>query len=90
MVLVVKLTWLVEWSKAGKVLSRRQELPEEAFITLAELKQLFGEGNKDGVLPIIAISFCWLTPAHPDPDGQQLATIAATLKREVGLNAIQF
>ena len=36
----------------------------------------------DGVLPIIAISFCWLTPAHPDPDGKQLKVVAAALERE--------
>ena len=44
---------------------------------------MFGDGNKDGVLPIIAISFCWLTPQHPDPTGAQLATIASTLEREM-------
>ena len=43
---------------------------------------LSAQGNRDGVLPIIAISFCWLTPPHPDPKGQQLAIIAATLERE--------
>ena len=52
-------------------------MPPEAFVTVDELKLLYGDGNKDGVLPIIAISFCWLTPAHPDPAGQQLASVAA-------------
>ena len=40
------------------MLSRRQDLPPEAFISVEELKQLYGRGNKDGVLPIISISFC--------------------------------
>eukprot|EP00966_Prymnesium_polylepis_P107085 2479685-Prymnesium_polylepis.1 len=44
---------------------------------------MFGEGNVDDVLPIIAISFCWATPAHPDPDGSQLRTIVEVLEREM-------
>ena len=79
---LLKMTWIIKLSKAGKVLARRQELPEEAFITVAELEELFGDGNYDGVLPIIAISFCWLTPAHPDPEGKQLEVVAAALERE--------
>lgn len=79
---LVKSSWLIAQWKAGRILHRRQETPEAAFITVTELKALFGEGNKDGVLPIIAVSFCWLTAAHPDPEGQQLALVAAALERE--------
>ena len=57
---LVRSTWIIKQWKAGKVLPRRQELPEEAFITLEELQHMYGEGNRDGVLPIIAISFCTL------------------------------
>ena len=63
-------------------LPRRQEMPEDAYITVNELKEMYGEGNSDNVLPIIAISYCWLTPGHPDPDGSQLATVAAALQRD--------
>ena len=79
---LLRMSWLIALSKAGKVLARRQELPDEAFISVEELKALFGEGNDDGVLPIIVISFCWLTPQYPDPDGKQLATIVKALERE--------
>lgn len=61
-------------------LPRRQEMPEDAYISVKELKEMYGEGNSDNVLPIIAISYCWLTPGHPDPDGSQLATVAAALQ----------
>ena len=61
------------------MLSRRQELPPEAFFTVSELKAMYGDGNQDGVVPIIAISFCWDTAAHPDPRGKQLSTVAAAL-----------
>jgi hypothetical protein len=73
----------VKHAKAGRILARRQELPEEAFISVEELEQMFGWGNHDGVLPIIAISFCWLTPSHPDPAGAQLQIIASVLEREL-------
>jgi len=81
---LIRMSWLIKQWKSGRVLNRRQELPEEAFITLRELQQMYGKGNRDGVLPIIAISFCWLTPSHPDPDGKQLAIVAERLESEQG------
>ena len=72
---LLKASYLMKLSDANGVLSRRQELPPEAFISVEELKRLYGEGNRDGVLPIIAISFCWETAAHPDPRGKQLVTV---------------
>lgn len=79
---LVKMRWLIAYYEAGGVLPRRQDLPPEAFISLEELKRMYGDGNRDGVLPIIAVSFCWETPAHPDPHGKQLATVAAMLKKD--------
>ena len=80
---LVKMSWLIAQSKMKRILARRQELPEEAFISIEELKRMYGDGNDDGVLPIIAISFCWLTPQHPDPEGKQLATVAAAMEEAV-------
>ena len=50
--------------RAHRALARPQELPEEAFISVAELQRQYGDGNDDGVLPLIGISFCWDTAAH--------------------------
>ena len=77
-----KMSWLIQHAKNNGILPRRQELPEEAFISVQELKDLYGKGNRDGVLPIIAISFCWDTAAHPDPRGKQLQTVAAMMEKE--------
>ena len=79
---LVKMSWLIAAAEEKRILARRQELPDEAFISVEELKRMYGDGNKDGVLPIIAISFCWLTPSHPDPEGKQLATVAAMMQKE--------
>ena len=49
-------------AEAGGVLARRQELPEEAFVTVDELRRLYEADQtkvcfgKDVVVPIIAIS----------------------------------
>ena len=77
-----KMSWLIQHAKKNDILPRRQEMPEEAFISVQELKDLYGEGNNDGVLPIIAISFCWDTASHPDPRGEQLQTVAAMMEKE--------
>ena len=82
---LLKATKIVELWKQGKVLARRQELPDDFFLTAEQVEELFkGAGrNRDGVLPIIVISFCWLSAAHCDPDGLHLATIAKALEREM-------
>ena len=80
---LVKASYLIKLADEGGVLSRRQELPPEAFVSVKELKALVGKGNEDEVLPVIAISFCWDTAPHPDPSGKQLATVAAALKKEM-------
>ena len=79
---LLKMSWPIEHAAKGGTLSRRQELPKKAFISVQELKAQYGDGNSDGVLPIISISFCWDTAPHPDPSGKQLETVAATLKAE--------
>ena len=58
-------------------------MPPDAFIGVEELKSLYGDGNRDGVLPVLSVSFCWDTPPHPDPSGKQVATVAAALEREM-------
>ena len=82
---LLKATKIVELWKQGKVLARRQELPDDFFLTAEQVEELFkGAGsNPDKVLPIIVISFCWLSAAHCDPDGLHLATIAKALEREM-------
>ena len=71
---LVRMTWLIEHANAGGLLCRRQEMPEEAFISGEELKEVFtqtkraghGRGNPDGALPIIVVSAPWVTPLHPE------------------------
>ena len=77
-----RMSWLVGLADRGGILPHRQACPHEAFVDVEELRGLYGGGNRDGVLPIVAISCCWDAPDHPDGRGLQLQTIAAALERE--------
>ena len=94
---LLRLSWLLKQARRGAVLPRRQELPEEAFLSEAEVRALpRGHVGKafetcgwwmtdhlaDKPLRIIAISYGWLTPEHPDPDGEQLRRFAQQIERE--------
>ncbi|CAK0813497.1 unnamed protein product, partial [Prorocentrum cordatum] len=78
------MTWLLQQQR-GTVLKRRQELPEEAFVSADELRAVWeagGRGGKDQVAPIVTISFCWDSREHPDPNGVQLSLVIDTLETE--------
>jgi hypothetical protein len=93
---LLRLSWLLKQARRGAVLPRRQELPEEAFLSEAEVLALprghMGQpfetcfvccmNTDDKPLRIIAISYGWLTPEHPDPDGEQLRRFAKQIERE--------
>ena len=69
---LMRMTSIIERAEAGGILPRRQEIEDAAFVGVEELQRLYGEGNRDGVLPIATISFCWDEAGHPDPRGVQL------------------
>ncbi|CAK0846032.1 unnamed protein product, partial [Prorocentrum cordatum] len=80
---LVRMSWLLQ--QRGTVLKRRQELPEEAFVSAGELRAIWeasGRGGADKVAPIITISFCWDSREHPDPNGVQLSLVIDTLEQE--------
>jgi len=77
-------------SEVGGVASRRQQLPDAAFVpferviraTQEQLDESFAE------LPIAALSYMWLDPAHPDPQGDTLRLLASHLKKQTKFKAI--
>ena len=64
---------------------RRQELPEEAFISVEELERMFGDGNYDAWRAADHRHLLLLAyPTAPRPEGGvQLQTIAAVLEKEM-------
>ena len=73
---LVDAHWLVKAAKS-RIITHRQALPAAAFLTLSELQMC---GTPNGVLPIICVSYPWLSPTHPDPDGFHIATLAKALR----------
>ena len=69
-------------------LPRRQDLERdepEAFMSVERLKELprkhgfFAKAPKR--LQAAASSYCWLSPAHPDPLGEQLVSLAEAIEK---------
>ena len=72
------LVELAELLKAtGAQLPRRQELPDDAFISLSQLRCMTQSGF--GSLRILVVSWPWLQPDHPDPRGDHLSLIAKAM-----------
>ncbi|EOD32288.1 hypothetical protein EMIHUDRAFT_364631, partial [Emiliania huxleyi CCMP1516] len=72
--------WIISHAEAGGVLAHRQALPEEAFLSLADLVEATDSIPYEEWLPVAALSYPWLTKDHPDPRGANLARVAKALK----------
>ena len=68
--------WIISHAEAGGVLTHRQALPKEAFLSLGDLVEAVGQFE----LPVAALSYPWLTKDHPDPLGANLLRVARALK----------
>mmetsp|Transcript_64553 Transcript_64553/g.112731 ORF Transcript_64553/g.112731 Transcript_64553/m.112731 type:complete len:460 (+) Transcript_64553:61-1440(+) len=79
----VDLSWLEDMHKAGQILKRRQELPEEAFVPIETMLQFL---EKKPYL-IFVVSHGWLAEKHPDPKGMHLATLVQQLH---GISGVVF
>ena len=71
-------------AESGEPLPRRQDLPANAFVDVAELRRVHAALPAHiaaAVLPIAAVSYCWLAPEHPDAAGEQLRHVVDTLEK---------
>jgi len=75
-VLLVRCAWILGLDD-GTVLVRRQELPAQAFFAPEEAVALVREQRRK----ILALSYGWQTPSHPDPCGLTLKAVSAHLRR---------
>lgn len=76
---LVDARYLIALDDRGERLVRRQDIPDDAFIDLPELRRM-PEGYARS-LRILAVSYPWLTSQHPDPRGDHLKLLAAVLRR---------
>ena len=72
---LLSVTWLRS-TPEGTVLRRRQDLPDEAFLTPAQARSTYASGHRR----VAVLSYRWLTKAHPDPAGQRLDTLRTCLE----------
>ena len=81
---LVHVDWLLEHASAlatsGGGIACHQDLPAEAFVPSAEALALLE--STPGSLA--ALSYGWLSPAHPDPYGFHLRAVAAWLHKHGG------
>ena len=81
---LLSFLWLQKRAKEGKELPRRQDLPPEAFADMDALRKAHDDlppHIRAAVLPMLSVSYCWLEPGHPDPDGKQLRHVVETLDK---------
>lgn len=77
----LRASWLLE-QELGCVLPSRRHLPPQAFVTCAELLQSYERRNLLlDVFPLIAVSHCWRTKEHPDPEGATTLWLQTELNR---------
>lgn len=69
-------SWIIHLQNAGGALSRRQELPKEAFFTAADISHLVTALGDNWGLLVVALSYKWLSAVHPDPTGFHLTAVA--------------
>lgn len=68
---LLSCSWLLD--ERPRVLARRQNLPDDAFLSPEEALSAFRHGQ------VYVLSYGWLTAEHPDPDGLSLGRVISFL-----------
>ena len=68
---LLKPELFIDYQKAGKPLPKCQDVPSKYVLDPDALTEEQWE-----VLEVIAISYCWISPDHPDPNGYYLQVLA--------------
>ena len=76
--------FLIALAARGGVLPRRQELPDEAYVSVDQLRYMAPGGYQADCLRIICVSHLWLQFDTPDPHGEQLQLLAGVLRCFLG------
>ena len=86
---LVSALWLMQ-RPPGWTVQKLQDLPEEALLPPETAAEMFLNPwhNYCFVVPrVVALSYRWLTPEHPDPDGVQLKQARQFLSKLLGYAA---
>lgn len=81
---LVDAQYLIKLAELKAPVPRWQDIPEEARINAKNIWRLKGSTlGGFGLLPVLVMSYCWLSPEHPDPAGEQLSWIVPILQAMV-------
>jgi len=72
---LLSAAWLI-MQDDSYVLQRRQDLPEEAFVSPKSAAEMF-----DKMYGVVVISYGWLSRKHPDPTGFHIRTVRMYLEK---------
>ena len=90
-VALLRMSWLLSQAEAGKPLPRRQDITDPAaFISARELRKeyeafetrprsMLRGGGAEPLLPIVTLSYTWLSHSEPDPKAHTLKAVARVL-----------
>lgn len=67
---LLRCSWLLSSSELNRM-SRSQELPDAAFFSPEQAAQLLDRADRS----VLALSYRWLTSAHPEPQGTTLEAV---------------
>lgn len=77
--------WLLE-RPSSWILRRCQDLPADAFVPSGQALRAYQRGEDEyGPLSVCALSYCWLTQAHPDPVRTHLEVLRSYLRIHLNL-----
>lgn len=81
---LVRGDWLATWSTTGLPLPSREDLPAGALWEPGELE--VGSEKRHTLIDgswtdvhVVAVSHCWMTPNHPDPDAVQARALGRAI-----------
>jgi hypothetical protein len=76
---MIDVQYLIALGEAGAIPPRWQEVPEAAKLGEKDFWRLH-TWDENFMLPLLAFTYCWLSPEHPDPTGEQLRNVLPVLK----------
>jgi hypothetical protein len=76
---MIDIQYLIALGEAGGVIPRWQEVPDAAKLKEKDFWRLKSYTGYF-MLPAVSFTYCWLSPAHPDPIGWQLQQVLPFLK----------
>jgi len=84
-VVLLKGSWILQYASEGSRFPRRQDLPDGATWSIADLRREIEEYEYQGrdrrPPKVIVISHVWFRREHPDPHGENMKLLASLIER---------